>query len=457
MTEHGPDRPESRWALLEAYRFRLLFVALAFLLAAASLDSLLPEPTPLASLAVSFVLIAILVSVSRSRVAFIVGAVLALPTFASLWIPSLPEAEPVGLAARTLLYSLGGIYVLRYVGTLERIGEDAVVAALCSWMLFASAFATLFLLVDFYIPGAFSSGGDSADRGSELLYMSFVTLTTLGYGDIVPVADLARSLVILESMLGILYPSMVVARLVSLYAAGGRFPQRRPGDTSPLRNSLVWLLAALVISVVAGAAFETGQGRRLLALAESAMLVAALMAVRRGRGTLIAGLALVFAAMTGALWEAAPTAVRATGAAAEVTLLGLVILGIASREFRGSRVTSSTLVAAAATFFLIGWMFANAFLLIELWQPGALSGTTGQNEWDLIYLSFMTLTTTGYGDITPVTEPARMLAAGVASLGIFFPAVLVARLVSLYDADEEAAPDNSIPGSTPGSNPSTRP
>ncbi|KDP86646.1 hypothetical protein CF70_006185 [Cupriavidus sp. SK-3] len=57
---------------------------------------------------------------------------------------------------------------------------------------------------------------------STWIYFSFVTLTTLGYGDITPVAHAAKSLAILEALIGQLYPAIVLARLVSLRVEAGR-------------------------------------------------------------------------------------------------------------------------------------------------------------------------------------------------------------------------------------------
>ena len=48
---------------------------------------------------------------------------------------------------------------------------------------------------------------------------SIITLTTLGYGDIIPVGDFARTLVSLESIIGVMYPSIIIARLVGLYSS----------------------------------------------------------------------------------------------------------------------------------------------------------------------------------------------------------------------------------------------
>lgn len=72
-------------------------------------------------------------------------------------------------------------------------------------------------------PNAFSfsthSGTAATMSGFTAIYFSFITLATLGYGDIAPVADVARMLAILEAMTGTLFVGVMIARLVSLYSA----------------------------------------------------------------------------------------------------------------------------------------------------------------------------------------------------------------------------------------------
>jgi hypothetical protein len=82
----------------------------------------------------------------------------------------------------------------------------------------------------FRIPGAFNIQGhpipgDTESIQSHLLYFSFITLTTLGYGDIVAVHPMARTLVILEEVTGQLFPAILIARLVSLQVQSQRKTQ----------------------------------------------------------------------------------------------------------------------------------------------------------------------------------------------------------------------------------------
>jgi len=76
-------------------------------------------------------------------------------------------------------------------------------------------------------------------RGSLLaIYYSFVTLTTLGYGDIVPRSEVARGLAIMEALVGQLYLAVMVARLVSLYVAGEGKRNHRDAQDGPDGSAL---------------------------------------------------------------------------------------------------------------------------------------------------------------------------------------------------------------------------
>ena len=79
-------------------------------------------------------------------------------------------------------------------------------------------------------PGAFAAGSEAITRAAEdpsrhatrFLYFSFVTLTTLGYGDIAPKSDLAQMFAVAEALIGQLYLTIFVARLVALYVGHRR-------------------------------------------------------------------------------------------------------------------------------------------------------------------------------------------------------------------------------------------
>jgi Ion channel len=117
-----------------------------------------------------------------------------------------------------------GIVVARAVFGGGRITYHRIVGAILLYQLIAVTFATLFAFVGLSIADAFKGimFEDDSALASSLFYLSFVTLTSTGYGDIVPVHPLARSLCNVESIVGQLYPATILARLVTLELRAGR-------------------------------------------------------------------------------------------------------------------------------------------------------------------------------------------------------------------------------------------
>ena len=108
--------------------------------------------------------------------------------------------------------------VARAVFATGRVTYHRVIGAVLLYLSAGFAFAALFTLVGALAPGSFSglSVTDQGSLSSNLVYFSFTTLTTVGYGDIVPVHPFARSLSNVEAILGQLYPATLLARIVSL-------------------------------------------------------------------------------------------------------------------------------------------------------------------------------------------------------------------------------------------------
>lgn len=111
-----------------------------------------------------------------------------------------------------------GIVVAQAVFRRGRITYHRIVGAVLLYLLIAVVFGSLFTLVGLSLPDAFKgiTFEDNPAFANSVFYLSFVTLTSTGYGDIVPVHPIARSLCNLESVIGQLYPATLLARLVTL-------------------------------------------------------------------------------------------------------------------------------------------------------------------------------------------------------------------------------------------------
>ncbi len=173
------------------------------------------------------------------------------------------------------------------------------------------------------------------------------------------------------------------------------------------------------------------------------VLVSGVLAVAQRRRTLVLAIVLVSPALL-ARWlkifwdDVVPPEVYLVPA---LIFVGFVMLQFLYFILRAPRVNSEVLCAGVAGYLLLGiiWMFA--YILVARLNPEkAFSyniGTPGTHiltSFDAFYFSFITLSTVGYGDITPVTRVARTLAMTEAMTGTLYMAVLISRLVALYSS-----------------------
>lgn len=116
-----------------------------------------------------------------------------------------------------------------------------------------------------------------------------------------------------------------------------------------------------------------------------------------------------------------------------------IIFQLLAFVLRSPQVNSEVLCAGVSSYLLLGLLWSFAYTLLALLDPDAFLYSTGPgNTHEVmrgitsIYFSFITLSTVGYGDITPAHDMARMFAASEAMTGTLFVAILISRLVSMY-------------------------
>ena len=164
-------------------------------------------------------------AVRGSRRATLGALVLGLPFFAGIWI-SQSTAHPIAgwatLICGTLFLAYTTGIVLRHVLWASDVNAEVLFGAAAVYLLIGHTFAMLCILVETAVPGSFTNLTYSPNSTLDidaLFYYSFVTLASLGYGDITPTWDVPRTIAIFESVLGIFYTTILVARLVSVYTA----------------------------------------------------------------------------------------------------------------------------------------------------------------------------------------------------------------------------------------------
>jgi hypothetical protein len=125
--------------------------------------------------------------------------------------------------------------VLRHVLAEGPVNVDKLYAAVSAYLLLGLAFASIYEALAFWMPDSFLYGNDHQRDVDGLMYFSLVTLSTVGYGDIVPVLPQARVLAVLEAVLGQLYLAVLMARLVGLHLSHSS--SLTPPAPTPLESS----------------------------------------------------------------------------------------------------------------------------------------------------------------------------------------------------------------------------
>ena len=177
---------------------------------------------------ISAVLIAALWAVSRHRGVLAVGLSLAVPTFVAAWMQHFVHQRwltAVYLVLGALFLAFTAIVVLRQTLGGAAVTTDTIAGAICFYLLLGVIWALIYALIELGHPGSFLDGGRPVSSAGhralvpELLYLSLVTLSTVGDGDTLPVTQQARMLAALEGIIGPLYLAVLIARLVGLAAS----------------------------------------------------------------------------------------------------------------------------------------------------------------------------------------------------------------------------------------------
>jgi Ion channel len=207
------------------------------------------------------------------------------------------------------------------------------------------------------------------------------------------------------------------------------------------RFSAVELLVALALLFVFFPFVEEVKGGDVIvSVLLSLVLISAVIAVANRGLTLVVALFLMIPAIAGR-WinhfrpDLVPPAVFLISG---LVLVAFVVINLLRFVLRAPSVNGEVLSASISAYLMLGLMWTMAYWLVDQLTPGGAfafntnAGKESMNGFNAFYFSFITLSTVGYGDITPVTRIARWLAATEAMTGLLYVTVLIARLVSLY-------------------------
>jgi hypothetical protein len=160
-------------------------------------------------------------SFHRSRRGFIIGIILAAASAISALVNVFVAGDLLILVTMLILIAFCAMSLsiaLRQVLLTEDIDLNRLVGAVCAYLLMGFMFGLIHILVAWLLPGSYQGIGPPVveDEGVQYIYYSFVTLTTLGYGDITPVRPLAEAVAYIEAVIGVFYIAILVGTLIGL-------------------------------------------------------------------------------------------------------------------------------------------------------------------------------------------------------------------------------------------------
>lgn len=224
------NRDEAEGAL---GRHAFLLASLVVLLVALPLlDMLAGGATRFALLIVPVLAAAIWVN-SHQRVLFTVAVLCGVVAIGALVASIVIDSTALRILSHALSLALLGWTTLVLLNSLiqsDVVSQDTLVGGICVYLLVGLCFAMVFILMTELMPGAFvadgeaivRSGSDTSAHATQLLYFSFVTLTTLGFGDVAPATEIAQMAAVAEALFGQLYLTIFLARLVAIFVAAAR-------------------------------------------------------------------------------------------------------------------------------------------------------------------------------------------------------------------------------------------
>lgn len=130
--------------------------------------------------------------------------------------------------------------------------------------------------------------------------------------------------------------------------------------------------------------------------------------------------------------------------AIRIAFFSFLIIGLLRIVFNPKKVTYDTISASLCIYLLLGILWANFYAICEAWSPGSIGMAARQNaqgniitfdmtrSFRMLYFSFVTISTVGYGDVVPQTPMTRMLAVSEAIIGQIYLLVMVSRLVGIH-------------------------
>ncbi len=220
-TQEAEAKRVWRRLILRRYSAVELLVTIILLFAITPFVQNLRHGRVIESVMMTLLLLSAVLAVAGRRSAFW-GILLVTPALAGRWLNHLnPKLFPMAVFHFAALVFIGYVigHLLRFVLTTSKVNHETLCASIAAYLMIGILWSICYELLAQINPSAFafSNPGQTMDSFNAF-YLSFVTLSTVGYGDVTPVSRGARMLAVMEAITGMFYVAVLVARLVSIYS-----------------------------------------------------------------------------------------------------------------------------------------------------------------------------------------------------------------------------------------------
>ncbi len=205
------------------HRFLILLCTLLFFVIATPFVDALIKLHALVDIFMTIVFIVAMYSIVGRKKHLVISALLGLPMVTSIWLGYFSKSATIlviGELFGVMFIGFAVFELIRFILASEEVTREVLFAAIIIYLLVALMWSFAYIVLETIVPGSFNIPVPrTEEKQFVFLYYSFVTITTLGYGDITPVTHQAGALTILEAIVGQIYLVVLVSFLVGMFVS----------------------------------------------------------------------------------------------------------------------------------------------------------------------------------------------------------------------------------------------
>jgi hypothetical protein len=197
---------------------------------------------PILDVLFTVVILAAISVAGESRRSLVIGLCLGVPALVVAWIANVFEnhlLEIIDYSLSSFIFIYVFVLMMRKIFRSKKVTLETILLAVCCYIMLGLLWVLIYIPIELLAADSISTLVEpgAGKLFAELHYFSYVTLTTLGYGDITPSSPLARSMAVLEAITGVLFLAIMIARLVAIYEVGEVRELEEDGGSNPGDNS----------------------------------------------------------------------------------------------------------------------------------------------------------------------------------------------------------------------------